>query len=383
MPACQHDDQDSSFDVSLPEVAEEANPPVRIPVLPAIRSRPPSQCGPLTECDVAAICENHWLGQRLFAHDEGAWYIERNGLWMRDGQGETKHAARLICEDLGDPRFKSAQKISAIENIARYTPGIAVRSDAFDADPFLLSTPEGAVDLRNGKLLSPDAKYLLRKSTAIAPDSHSPIPLWREFLSQITDGDQETIDLIQRWAGYCLTGDTREQKFLFLYGEGRNGKGVLIQTLADILGDYAHCAQSETFACRRNQHPTDMAAMLGKRIVYVSETERGSRLDEARIKNVTGGDKIRAHFMRQDGFEYQPQFKLMISGNYEPQLRPDAAICNRMIVVPFKRKFIGKGADLHLKAKLKTEWPGILNWMIEGCLAWRQRGLAVPDTIRS
>jgi putative DNA primase/helicase len=127
-----------------------------------------------------------------------------------------------------------------------------------------------------------------------------------------------------------------------------------------------------------------MASMRGARLVYCSETERGKNWAEGRIKDVTGGDRIRAHFMRQDSFEYQPEFKLFVSGNYEPAIETaDPAMRNRFYVVPFDQVFEGAKVDQQLDDKLKSEWPGILAWLVEGCLLWQAHGLVTPAKVRA
>jgi putative DNA primase/helicase len=186
-------------------------------------------------------------------------------------------------------------------------------------------------------------------------------------------------------AGYCLTGSTREHALFFLYGTGANGKSVLLNTLSGIMGDYARSAPIETFtASSVERHPTDLADLRGARLVMAVETEEGRRWAESRIKVLTGGDKIAARFMRQDFFEFTPQFKLLIAGNHKPGLRSvDEAIRRRFKLVPFTVTIPPGERDETLTERLKNEWPGILYWMVEGCHDWLERGLAPPEIVEA
>jgi P4 family phage/plasmid primase-like protien len=184
------------------------------------------------------------------------------------------------------------------------------------------------------------------------------------------------------YAGYMLTGDTREHAFLVLCGPGGNGKGVLVNTLASALGDYATTAPMETFmASSQPQHPTDLAGLRGARLVLAQETEAGRVLAEGRIKALTGGDRIAARFMRGDFFEFVPAFKLVLVGNHRPVIRnPDDAMRRRMHLLPLT--FKPPKPDPELSARLHEELPGILQWAIQGCLAWQREGLSRPTVVR-
>jgi putative DNA primase/helicase len=215
----------------------------------------------------------------------------------------------------------------------------------------------------------------LTKITAVAPSGDC--PLWLAFLDRIFGGNTELIGYVQRMLGYSLTGSTREQAMFFGYGTGGNGKSVLIDTVAGILDDYHTTAPIETFAATSgDRHPTELARLGGARLVTAVETEEGRRWAETRIKTLTGGDRIAARFMRQDFFEFKPQFKLFIVGNHQPLLRTvDEAIRRRFNMVPFEVTIPVDERDGTLGGRLKSEWPGILQWMINGCGYWQEKGL--------
>jgi putative DNA primase/helicase len=219
--------------------------------------------------------------------------------------------------------------------------------------------------------------------TAVAPDAECPTLLWSAFLDKVMDGDKEMIGFLKRMSGYGLTGLTIEHVLFFLFGDGRNGKGVFINTMSGIMKDYHRVAPISTFVAGYNeQHSTDLAMLRGARLVTASETEDGQRWAEAKIKQMTGGDRISARFMRQDFFEYMPQFKLEIIGNKKPGINAvDEAIRSRIKLVRFSVFIPPEERDKDLGSKLVAEWPGILAWMIAGCVEWQRIGLSPPQAV--
>jgi putative DNA primase/helicase len=205
--------------------------------------------------------------------------------------------------------------------------------------------------------------------------------LWIRFLHQVTNGDIELQAYLQRLAGYSLIGEVLEHVLVFLYGTGGNGKGVFLNTLTHVLGDYAVVAPADMLVESRNErHPTDMAMLRGARLVTAQEIEQGRAWAEAKIKALTGGDPVTARFMRQDFFTYVPQFTLLVAANHKPKLHVvDEAMRRRLHMVPFIVKVAEP--DLELPGKLRAEASGILQWAIEGCLDWQRNHLAPPASV--
>jgi putative DNA primase/helicase len=237
------------------------------------------------------------------------------------------------------------------------------------------------VDLRSGALAPHDRALFMTKITSAAPQAEC--PAWVAFLAQVTGGDAELQAYLRRVVGYALTGVTTEHALFFLYGTGANGKSVFANTLTALLGDYATVAPMDMFmATTGDRHPTDMAGLRGARIVTSIETEQGSRWAESKLKALTGGDRITARFMRQDFFEFTPQFKLLVAGNHKPSIRNvDEAMRRRLHMVPFTVTIPPAQRDKRLPERLLAERDGILAWALQGCLEWQRVGLRPPATV--
>ena len=267
----------------------------------------------------------------------GKWLSWTGTHWDFDDTLNAFDLARQICREAAascnEARIAStvasAKTVAAVERLAKSDRRIAATVDQWDQDPWSLNTPDGVIDLRTGQRRTHRPDDHMTKITAVAPGGDC--PLFLTFLAKITAGDAELIAYIRRMLGYALTGDTREHALFFAYGTGANGKSVLLSTVSGVIGAYHRTAPIETFvASSAERHPTDLAGLRGARLVTAVETEEGRRWAESRVKQLTGGDVVAARFMRQDFFEYRPQFKLVIAGNHKPSLRSvDEAIRRR------------------------------------------------------
>ena len=328
-----------------------------------------------------------------FVNPWGKWLIWDGKRWRADETLEPSDLARAvgreasaeIVERNGSARLAqavaSAKTVAAIERLARADRRHASRIKDWDADPWLLNTPGGTVDLRTGSMRAHDRADLITKMTAVAPGGDC--AFWLAFLDRVFEGDAGLIAFVRRVLGYSLTGSIRDHALFFLPGTGGNGKGVFLNTWHGILGDYSTVAAMETFAASKSErHPTDLAMLRGARAVIAQETEEGQHWAESRIKRLTGGDPISARFMRQDFFEFTPSFKLLIAGNHKPSLRNvDEAVRRRFHLIPFVVTIPKTERDPELPEKLRAEWPAILNWAIHGCLEWQRIGLAPPAAV--
>ena len=282
-------------------------------------------------------------------------------------------------------------------------PHIAHKAEALDADPWLLNCRNGTVDLRTGELRGHAQSDLITKLAGTRYEPLAACPRWERFLLEIFGGDPakgaednaaalEMVGFLQRALGYSLTGLTTEQVLFIMYGTGANGKSVLTETITAVIGEYVRHSPAETWVSKPTGSSTnDIAALVGARFVSVIETEQDRHLAEALVKQATGGDMITARFHYKEFFSYVPQFKLWFATNHRPKIRgSDYAIWRRIYLLPFTVKFVEAGnvgagekaRDPDLKKNLKSEHPGILAWMVRGCLEWQHGGLQPPATVR-
>jgi putative DNA primase/helicase len=324
----------------------------------------------------------------------GRWLYWDEKRWCKDDTLAVFDRARKVCraasaecveserDKAGATRIASKSTVAAVERLAQADLRHAATTQQWDSDPWLLNTPAGIVELRTGNIREHRPEDYMTKITRAEPGTGC--PLWMKVLERITNGNLELQAFLQRLIGYCLTGSTREHAIFFLHGNGANGKSVFLNTVANVLGDYGKTAPASVFTSgSTEQHPTDLAGLMGARFVTAIETEEGRLWAEAKVKALTGGDRVTARFMRQDFFQFVPQFKLLIAGNHKPGLRNvDEAMRRRMHLIPFSVTVNEKERDPELTEKLRAEWPGILGWAIEGCLAWQQEGLNPPEVVR-
>ena len=344
------------------------------------------------------------FGDRIrYVHTWGAWLVWDGARWVKDETGAIHRLARdtiraMYAEAAGieDPdarkalgrwatQSEGASRLSAMVELARSEPGVAVHHTALDADPWLLNCANGTIDLRTGALRPHNRDSLLTKLVNVDYDPQATAPTWGRFMERITSGDARLAAYIQQAAGYTLTGDVSEQCLFFCYGTGANGKSTFVEALSDLLGGYWLKAPAEMLMQQRHGGgiPNDIARLPGARMVVASEISEGRRLDEAKVKDLTGGDTLVARFMKQEYFEFRPVFKLWMYGNYKPVIRgTDNGIWRRIRLIPFMTTIPDEEKDPTLPKKLRAELPGILAWAVRGCLAWQRDGLDVPDAVR-
>lgn len=322
----------------------------------------------------------------------GAWYSWDKTHWLPDEDGKTLLTMRGVANarNVGafDKTLGKASTAKGALSFAATDRRIIIKPDDFDADPFLLGTPGGVVDLRTGELRPANRRDYITQQTLVAPSDKTTwqddCVEWLAFLQAATLNDYEYMRYLQQIAGYCLTGDTREENILFFWGDGGNGKGTFINTFSKVMNDYAKAVPMSFFVEKQfDGHPTTLARLHNARLITASETREGRTWDEAIIKQITGGDPIPARFMGKDEFEYIPKFKPLFFGNRKPKLRSvDEGIKRRFVLAPFTNKPINP--DKELKARLANEkvLQGILRWAIEGCLDWQENGLIIPDVVK-
>jgi putative DNA primase/helicase len=337
-----------------------------------------------TEDGLALAFADERQGKLRFDHLKQRWFVWNGGFWREDDTARAfawaRELARLF-RKTQDSDLKQLAKIAvagAIERAARADARLAVDGRGWDQDKWRVGAPGCEIDLVSGTSQPPDPAHGITRQLLVAPGD-IPTPLWDQFLWDSTGGDPEMIEFLQAWAGYCLTGDTSEEKFVFIYGPGGNGKGTYLHTFNAILGDYAARTPAETFMVRKHEaHPEEIARLMGARAVTATEIEEGRTFNVARLKDLTGRDgKIAGAFKHQHWFEFTPQFKVTFVGNHQPKLVDvDEAMRRRMIIVPFTQT--PTKVDTTLKDRLVAEYPGILRWAIQGENRRRQMGGLAP-----
>jgi putative DNA primase/helicase len=341
-----------------------------------------------TEDSVALAFAELYGNDVRYDHQAKRWFVWTGNVWRPDETRVAYATMRALARDVSKGLDDSVQKnfgrsafARGVEHHTKADHTLAVTSKRWDQDRYALGTPLGIVDLRTGKLKVAAREAFVTKQTAVGPSSAAHCPRWKTFLKEVTGGDADLTEMLHLWTGYLLTGDTKEETLVFLHGDGGNGKTVFINVISRLLGDYAAVAAMSTLmASKYDRHPEELAALAGARLVVASETAKGRRWDEARIKLLTGGNEIRARKMRQNSWTFRPEFKLTIEGNHLPQLSSVTdAIRRRFLIVPFKHK--PAKVDRELERKLEPESPGILRWAIDGALQWQRCGLPRPKAL--
>ena len=339
---------------------------------------------PISEHVVALGFTAKYRDTMRYCPELGRWFEWDKTRWRPDTMARAFHYARTLSGEASDT--KAARKCGfarGVESFCRADPAHAVAASYWDADPWLLGTPTGTIDLKTARVRAADPEHRITKLTAVGPGNAGKCPRWLQFLNESTGGDVELVDFLQRWFGYSLTGSVQEHALIFLYGGGGNGKSVFLNVLSGVLGDYATTASMDVLtASKYDRHPTEIAALAGSRLVTASESDEGRLWAESRIKALTGGEPLSARFMRRDLFTFQPAFKLALSGNSLPTLHNCGdAMRRRFNLVPFDKT--PAAVDLELGDKLRAEWGAILAWAVVGCAKWQQEGLGTAAAIEA
>ena len=273
-------------------------------------------------------------------------------------------------------------KMHMIDEFKKY---VIVKHGEFDKEDMLLNTESGYVDLSSGELHDHDIDKKFSHQTVAEYSDNVDAPLWEKFLNQIFNNDEELIHYVQKAIGYSFTGSVDEQCLFILNGRGRNGKSVFSNVVSDVAGNYAKQMNVQTIVAKKNQSGSansDIARLEGARIVTSSELNEGDRFDESLVKQLTGGDKILARFLYGSEFEYKPKFKIWMATNHLPIIRgTDDGIWRRIKIIPFNIQIPKEKVDKKLEYKLKAEYTGILNWIIQGAIMWQQEGLEDPEAV--
>jgi putative DNA primase/helicase len=346
----------------------------------------------------------HGVNLRYFPA-RALWYAWDGTRWAPDETGEVvrlaKAAAEALWEDArGAPDDKRAdafkwaakcQERSRIENmiaLAKTEPGIAVTARDLDSDPWLLNVANGVLDLRTGQLHAADRALLMTKRAPVAysPDARS--ALWDSFVWRLTGGDAELGAYIQRAMGYALFGAWREKAFWFGYGPPDGGKSTFLGVVGDVLGDYHVSAAASTWMFQHNAggNRGDVTRLLGTRLVTTLEVRPSARFDPELMKKATGGDSLVAAAKFEHEIEFRPAFALWFGANDRPIIPDDdEGFWSRVRCVPFTHVIPPAEQDKALREKLTSaeHAPGVLAWLVAGCLAWQREGIGTCAAVEA
>ncbi|NPV89222.1 MAG: DNA primase [Firmicutes bacterium] len=337
-----------------------------------------------------------------YCHHFKCWYVYEQGRFIRNAAAEVQELAKKTVrsiyeyapyiEDLEKRKallkhaFKSesAKARKDLLTLAQSEEGIPVIPDELDANQWLFNAANGTIDLRTGDIRPHDPKDLITKMSDVEYDPAADCPRFEKFIREIMNDDEEMVSFLQRMFGSSLAGAIKENVFFIFWGNGKNGKTTLIETFRMAIGDdYAKQTPTSTLLRKRNDSiPIDVARLKGARFVTAVEADQGRRLDEAVIKQFTGRDRLPGRHLYGELFEFDAQFKLVLTTNHKPIIAGnDNGIWRRVLLVPFEVTISDDKLDLDLPEKLKKELPGILNWAIKGCLSWQEHGLNPPAKV--
>ena len=335
----------------------------------------------------------------------GGWHSWKGTHWQQCLLGEPYALARQTLRELGREAvaaengallthigkcFTHSRLTNMLLQAATMLPLVSA-SGAFDTDPWLLNCTNGTLNLKTGELQAHRQDDYITRCLAVAYDPDAPAPRWKKFLQEITGWSEhslskqsvELMGFLQVAVGYSLVGTPTEDCLFLLHGEGRNGKSVFLDTISRMLGPYARVARMETFLHSEvDTVRNDLADLRGVRFVCASETDENKRFAEGLIKQITGGEKIKARFLYKEYFEFLPQFSLFLSFNHEPKIYgTDTAIWERIHKIPLTVYIEPEDRDKGLREILALEVSGILSWAVRGCMEWQKYGLSVPQCV--
>lgn len=338
----------------------------------------------------------------LMNDTRGCWYIYDGRVWRPDAHGyKIADMAKKFHDDLllfansitsEDTRNRFLKRVDFLDQ-KKYRDimvkdsaadgSITVRMEAFDRDKFLFNCHNGTMDLRTGEFRKHTPSDFLTKVTEVDYVPGAVCGRWLTFLDEVMEGDKGRIRYLQKAIGYAMSGDTRLECMFILYGPtSRNGKGTTMETVLRILGEYGRTAKPEMLSKKgfadSSSPSEDVARLNGARLVNVSEPEKSMQIDASLTKQMTGNNILTARYLRENSFEFKPDFKLFIDTNHLPQISDMTLFeSDRIIVIPFYRHFNEEERDIDLKSFFarSENLSGILNWCLEGFRLYQEEGL--------
>ena len=344
------------------------------------------------------------FGNRLrYLQDTDRWLTYSAGLWSRAPKSQNAclypfvvKAAEILKANAADEDENKiaatfrGKNIQYAFNFLKGLDSVIIKQKDLDNHSELLNCLNGVIDLQTGKLMTASPELLLtQQCAAIYTGERNPIV--EKFLHDILP-DEETLTALIRWLGYCLTGEVSEEKAFLFYGSGGNGKGTLTLLLMSLFYDYA-TSLPVTAVCEAGRMSdagaatTELNQLEKKRLAIVEELPQGRKLDTAKFKLLTGGDKIPIRRLHEEFTMIDPTHKIVISGNYRPELTDarDPGLIRRIHGVDFLQHFTDLNRDPHLKKKLLAPdaLSGLLTILVAAAKAWYQHGLIFSNAMET
>ncbi|GHU44115.1 phage protein [Spirochaetia bacterium] len=330
-----------------------------------------------------------WLvwNEKYWEVDDGERNINRcvqkmvRGIYD-DALNTSDYKERLEIEKFAS-QSESVRRINACLELAAKRDEVKITSDDLDKNMWLFNVENGTFDFAHDTFREHRKEDYITKIAHIDFNIDAACPIWENFIREIMNYDSDLIQFLQTAAGYGITGSVKEQAMFILFGSGANGKSTFLNTIANMLGDYATSTNTETFIKQNVEKiSNDIARLRGARFVTTTETEQGRKLSEPLIKQITGNDKLTARFLFSEYFIFLPTFKIFMATNHKPHIKgTDNGIWRRIRLIPFTTTIQTDKQDKDLEQKLIAEQSGILNWLLAGTLRWIKEGLSTPQII--
>ena len=362
---------------------------------PALSALVGSDSAALTEAGNARLLAAEYSARLRFIPDTGKWTQWTGSRWeIAPDDAPAMQAALDIAdrlptdnEQIRKHRIRSlgTRSLTNVVRLARALQDLRTPASEFDTHPWQLNTPDGIIDLKTGSITAATPHLYHSRQTAVTCDLDTVPTLWAQFLATTFGGDQKMIDYVQRLIGISTIGQVIEHVLPFLHGAGGNGKTVFMETISSVLGDYATEAPHGFLLAGRDRHETELASLQGRRFIVASEVNEGTKFDEAKVKALTGGDKITARFMRQDFFTFTPAHTLWLMGNHQPKVDSGGeSFWRRLRLIPFTRIIPEQDRIENLQQRLvDEEGPAILAWLVTGAVLYHRHGIQEPDSVKA
>ncbi|MBA7539789.1 hypothetical protein ES705_32074 [subsurface metagenome] len=360
------------------------------------RKPPPADPGePVKDYGHAAVLARHFTGRFRWAPHLGSWMEWTEKVWrQQEEERVAKISSDVLRREYASQIAAAADKntlvrlmalvrdtcvfsrITAALSFLKGWDGILTRAEEWDADPWALNVLNGIIDLHTGNLGPHDPEKLITKLAPVSFNPDAKGPTWQKHLELFLPNESIRRQ-VQRDLGMSLVGTVVDEILPIWFGDGGNGKSTTTGVFRKVLGDYTREAAPNLLVLQKfEQHPTEIAELAGRRIIFSSEIGQGKRLDEQRVKQLTGGGQPkRAHFMRQDNFDVEQTFTIFMLVNAHPVITgTDHAIWRRVRLIPWSVKISDdeKLPQNEIVKLLSAEGSAILNWILAGLDDWQK-----------